>query len=299
MVDQALKTALGAAKDYAAWLPVLEDFLARHSLFYGHGTDNSADEAYWLVAALLDWDRAAFERLPQPALTDKAARIATERVAERVPLAYLLGEAWFAGLRFEVSRSVLIPRSPLAELIERGLEPWCRPVPGDRLLDIGTGSGCIAIALAHYVPDTRVDATELSPAAAALARANVARHGLVDRVQVHEADLFPSDSGKYRVIISNPPYVPAAELAALPAEYRHEPSMALKAGVDGLDDVRRILAGSRSRLTEDGVLIVELGNAADTLMAALPGFSAIWVDFEHGGDGVFVATPQDLFNAGF
>jgi ribosomal protein L3 glutamine methyltransferase len=290
----ALERALRAAGDAEGWLAALAAYFAAQSLHYGHGTDNAEDEAFWLIRHLQDWDDAAWTRPPDPVLVPRIVALATARVRERRPLAYLLGEAWFAGLRFEVDEHVLVPRSPLAELIERGFAPWCELAPGDRVLDIGTGSGCLAIAVAHYCPAARVDATDNSPEALALAARNVARHGLADRVHLIEADLYPSDGARYRVIISNPPYVPDAHVATLPPEYRHEPLAALAGGPEGLDAVARLLAGAAAHLATDGVLIVEVGVAAKAFSAAWPTLPVVWLEFERGGEGVFVVGARDL-----
>ena len=180
---------------------------------FGHGTDNAGDEAFWLLRHLQEWRDVDWSAPPAPAVLGAALEIAARRVAERKPLAYLLGEAWFADLRFTVDERVLVPRSPLAETIERGFAPWCALRPGDRVLDIGTGSGCLAIAAAHYSPEALVDATDVSADALAVAALNVARHGVGARVRLYEADLFPPTRTRYRVIMSNPPYVSDAEMA--------------------------------------------------------------------------------------
>jgi ribosomal protein L3 glutamine methyltransferase len=211
-----------------------------------------------------------------------------------MPLAYLLGSAWFAGLDFEVTPAVLIPRSPLAETVERRFAPWCRLDDGDRILEIGAGSGCIAIAAAVYHPGLTVDATDIDPGALELAQRNARRHAVAERVRFIEADLFPSDDRRYSVIIANPPYVPTRDVLALPAEYRHEPAAALDGGADGLDVVRRILAGAGARLTNGGVLIVEVGQSADTLIEAYPRVPWTWLTFERGGEGVFLLTADEL-----
>lgn len=319
-----LKGAMNRAATRADWVALVAAYFAAHDLVYGHGTDCAEDEAWWLVwqlsgqpadlAALpaatgVDFGAATGVDLgaataPDPALADRVATLAARRARERIPLAYLLGSAWFAGLEFAVSPATLIPRSPFAELIETGFAPWVELADGDRVLEIGTGSGCIAIAAALHLPGLSVDATEIDPAALALARANLERHAgaeragadrpLADRVRFIEADLYPREAARYRAIISNPPYVPTAEVAALPPEYGHEPAAALDGGADGLDTVRRILAGARERLTDDGVLIVEVGLAADALMAAYPRVPWTWIGFEHGGDGVFVLTADEL-----
>jgi ribosomal protein L3 glutamine methyltransferase len=206
----------------------------------------------------------------------------------------LLNEAWFADLKFYVDERVLVPRSPLAEVVERGFEPWCALRAGDRVLDIGTGSGCIAIAAAHYSPGVEVHATDISAAALAVAARNVERHGMNDRVRLIEADLFPALDARYRVIVSNPPYVPEAEIAALPPEYRHEPVMGLASGPDGFAAAERILRGASERLTADGVLFLELGAGADAFAAAHRGLPLIAIEFARGGDGVLVTTAADL-----
>ncbi|HEX5420458.1 MAG TPA: HemK family protein methyltransferase, partial [Gammaproteobacteria bacterium] len=185
-------------------------------------------------------------------------------------------------------------RSPLAELIERRFAPWVELEPGDRVLDVGTGSACLAVAIAHYCPGIEVDATDASPAALAVAARNVERHGFGGRIFLHEADLFPGGGGRYRVIISNPPYLPAAAVASLPAEYRAEPELALVGGPAGIEPVERLLLGARSRLAPRGVLIVEVGAEAEQLMERHPRFPAVWLEFERGGEGVFMLTAEQL-----
>ena len=298
MESDEFERAVQAAATHAECVRAVAGFFASWPLHFGHGTDNPEDEAYWLVAALLDWDEASWQQPPAQALRDRAVALARERVHSRVPLAYLLGEAWFAGLRFEVDRSVLVPRSPLAEIIEQAFAPWVEVAPGDTVLEIGTGSGCIAIAIACHCPGVRVDATDLSAEALALARRNARRHGVFDRVRFLEADLFPGGEARYRVIISNPPYVPESRLAELPAEYSHEPVLGLAGGADGLDVVRRIIGRARARLEPRGALIVEVGESQRAFEAAYPELPAVWVEFERGGSGVFVLTYEDLEEAG-
>jgi len=291
---EALKAALASAGSYAEWIDRLAACFTEHALAFGHGTENASDEAYWLVLHLLQWRDVPLECAPDRALLSELIELARRRVEERIPMAYLLGEAWFAGLRFKVDPRVLIPRSPLAEVVEAQFSPWVALEPGERILDIGTGSGCIAIAAAVYCPQCRVDATDISAEALAVAAENVALHRLEDRVRLFESDLFPRAPDRYRVIISNPPYVPAAEVGALPREYGHEPGLALAGGPSGLDPARRILAEAGAHLEPNGILIVEVGNEAEALAAEYPRLPLTWIEFERGGGGVFVVSADEL-----
>jgi len=266
---------------------------------FGHGTDNAWDEARWLVLGALhlpfdspDWVLDA--RLGAPE-REQLARLLRRRIAERMPTAYLLGEAWFAGLRFRVDPAVLIPRSPIAELIASGCEPWLDGREPLRILDLCCGSGCIGIAAALAWPRAQVDLADVSPAALVLAHANVALHGVGERVRVVESDLFAALAGEaYDLILSNPPYVDAADLAALPAEFLHEPRLGLAAGDDGLDIARRIIAEAPGHLGSAGLLVMEVGNSADALEAAFPDLPFLWPDFTHGGHGVALIHAGEL-----
>ncbi len=262
-------------------------------LFFGHGTERSIDEACWMMAHQLDlspdFDEAMFE--VRIADEDRHAldALLARRIETRQPLAYLLGEAWFAGLRFRVTPDTLVPRSPLAELIVDGLQPWMdlgRPL---RVLEVGTGSGCIAGALAWHWPALIVDASDISGAALEVAAGNLRSIGVGDRVRVLESDVYDAiGESRYDLIVSNPPYVPQASMTDLPDEYRHEPADALVAGRDGLDIVRRLIAGAPDHLEPGGLLLVEVGEAAPMAEQLLADTDAIWLEFQHGGEGVFL-----------
>jgi ribosomal protein L3 glutamine methyltransferase len=262
-------------------------------LFFGHGTDNAFDEACWMASSVFglapDFGEMEAARVVNEEEQYRFKRLLADRIQTRRPLAYLLGQAWFAGLPFTVNESVLVPRSPLAEVILEGFAPWVEPEEVCRVVDVGTGSGCLAIAMAHYWPQVEVDAVDVSRDALALAARNAERHGVADRVQVIESDLLDNLDGKrYDVILANPPYVPTASMKKLPQEYRWEPKLGLEAGEDGLDLVRRLLDTAADHLEEGGVMVLEVGEAAEALDNLLLefGIEFTWLDFEHGGDGV-------------
>jgi ribosomal protein L3 glutamine methyltransferase len=273
--------------------------LARARLHYGHGTDNAADDAAALVFHALglahDSAPASYRRAVSPREAAAAARLVERRIRERVPSAYLTGVTWFAGHEIRVTPDVLVPRSAIAELCRRGFEPWARAGRVRRVLDIGTGSGCIAIAAAHALPRAQVDATDVSPGALALARANVRRHRLGRRVHVRRADVYAGlPARRYDIVVSNPPYVPAAEMRRLPREHRAEPRLGLAAAAGGLAVIARILAGARARLAPDGILIVECGNTAARVRRRWPGLPFTWLEFERGDGGVFLLHASEL-----
>ena len=267
-------------------------------LFFGHGTDNAWDEALSLVCGYLGlpWDKLEWVLAGRLTAVERKdlARLIDRRIAERIPVPYLIGEAWFAGFRFLVEPGVLIPRSPIAELIDKGFEPWLSRDPA-RVLDLATGSGCIGIACALMFPEARVTLSDIDPRALDLAARNVTLHSVDDRVSVLQSDLFEDiPGGSFDLIVANPPYVDAEDLSTMPAEYRHEPLPALAAGSDGLDLVRRILTGARDYLSADGVLVVEVGNSAGALVEAFPTLPFVWPDFNFGGHGVFILDQAGL-----
>jgi ribosomal protein L3 glutamine methyltransferase len=271
----------------------------RAGLAYGHGTGNAVDEAAALVfhALGLDHDEAesAYGRHPEAAAVARVLDLFRERIERRVPAAYLMRRMWFAGLEFEVDERVIVPRSPFAELALARFEPWVEPGRVRRVLDIGTGSGCIAVACALAFPQARVDAVDISNDALAVAARNVAKHGVGDRVRLLQGDCFGPVAGeRYDLVVANPPYVSDEEMAALPREYLHEPDLALRAGPDGLDVVRRILAGAPAHLAQDGVLIVEVGDSEARVNQAFPRLPFVWLEFEHGGGGVFLLRRRDF-----
>lgn len=272
--------------------------LAAAGVHFGHGTDNAEDEAAFLVLHALglpfELSRADYETPRSPAECARVEALIEARIARRVPAAYLTGRMWFCGHEFAVDERVLVPRSPLAELIERRFTPWLAGRAPRRILDIGTGSGCIAIATALTFPRARVDATDVSAAALAVAAVNCARHAVSDRVTLHEVDLLPATPGRYDLIVSNPPYVPLARHAELPAEYRHEPRLALVADADGCALAERILTLAPGLLAPRGLLVVEVGESWPTLAARHPRLPFTWVDFERGGEGVFVLSREEL-----
>jgi ribosomal protein L3 glutamine methyltransferase len=268
-------------------------------LFFGHGTDNALDEALALVLHALhlkhDLPTDYLDARITTAESEAVAELFAQRLDRRIPAAYLIGEARFAGLDFHVDENVLIPRSPIAELIEEGFAPWLDAVQVTSVLDLCCGSGCIGIACAYAFPAALVDLADISPAALDVATRNIERHQLEDRVRALRADVYEGlDGERYELIVSNPPYVSASEMRGLPAEYRHEPELALQAGDDGLDVVARILAGGAEYLSPGGIMVVEVGSSAEQLIARYPDVPFLWLDFQRGGDGVFLLTAEQL-----
>lgn len=269
-------------------------------IYFGHGTDNPWDEAVLLVMRSLQLpleDNTIF--LDARLVRDERQRIlerVDRRIHERIPVAYLVGEAWFMGMPFKVDERVLVPRSPLAELIQTGLQPWLGDHPVERLLDLCTGSGCIGIAAATVFEDAEVDLADISGDALEVAEQNIGFHELTHRVRTVESDLFDGIEGRYDVILSNPPYVDEEDLSDMPKEFHHEPELGLAAGTDGLDIARRILADAADHLNPGGLLIVEVGNSWLALEEAYPELPFTWIEFQQGGEGVFLLTAEDLNN---
>ncbi|MGN6738606.1 50S ribosomal protein L3 N(5)-glutamine methyltransferase [Dyella sp.] len=268
-------------------------------LTFGHSHDNPIDEATHLVLAALhlppDLPSAYGTGKLVADERERVLALIERRVSERIPVAYLVGETWFAGLKFKSDRRALVPRSPIAELIESGFAPWLDHRHVERALDVCTGSGCIGIAMAEYNPDWQVDIVDISPEALSLARENIVFQHVEDRVEAIESDLFAGVQGRrYDLIVSNPPYVTEDEYAAMPGEYLHEPKLGLTSGEDGLDLCLRMLDEAADYLTEDGLLIVEVGESERALNALLPKVPFVWIEFKVGAMGVFALERRDL-----
>ncbi len=282
------------------WLRFAVSRFNEAQLFFGHGTDNAYDEAVWLILHGLHLPLDRLEPFLDASLTDEEkaalAALLKRRIAERIPAAYLTHEAWLAGERFYVDERVIVPRSFIAHLLGDQLAPWVEDAEGvEEVLDLCTGSGCLAILAAQAFPHAHVDAVDLSADALDVARRNIAAHGLEDRVTPVQSNMFEALGGRrYDLIISNPPYVNAASVAALPPEYRHEPTLALGSGEDGLDATRVILTQAAKHLKRGGLLVVEIGHNRAALEAAFPDLPFVWLDTEGPGEYVFCLRREDL-----
>jgi len=286
-------------KTVRGWLRFAVTRFNEAGLSFGHGTTNARDEAAYLILHTLKLPLDRLDPFLDKTLSaeeiEAVSRMLRRRVEQRVPAAYLTNEAWLGDFRFYVDERVIVPRSYIAEMLRDELSPWVKdPESAGAALDLCTGSGCLAILLAQTFPNARVDATELSPDALEVASRNVSDYGFEERIRLVRGDLFAGLTGPYQLIVSNPPYVNADSMAALPPEYRAEPQMALAGGQDGLDIVRRILSGAGAALDRDGLLVVEIGHNRETLERAFPRLSFTWLETS-GGDGfVFLLTGAQL-----
>lgn len=292
--DQA-RDQLSTIRDFLRW--AASEFIAA-KLFYGHGTDNPWDEAEQLVLHAIHLAPPLGDEWLDARLTyserERVIANIQRRISERIPAAYITGQAWFAGLPYVVDERVLVPRSPIAELIGKRFSPWLVNEPR-QILDLCTGSGCIGIACAYAFPDAEVQLSDISYDALAVAEENIHQHGMTERVFAMQSDLFENLLGqRFDLIVSNPPYVDAEDMASLPDEFHAEPELGLASGDDGLDFTRRLLKDAADFLTEEGLLVVEVGNSWPALEEAYPTLPFTWVEFERGGHGVFVLTAQDL-----
>ena len=269
-------------------------------LFFGHGSDNAWDEAITLVMFAIHLPVSFNQQVLSYQLVEEEKQtilsLIDQRINEGIPAAYITNQVYFANLPFYVDERVLVPRSPIAELITKRFTPYINALtPPSRILDLCTGSGCIAIACAIAFPDSDVDAVDLSIDALNVAQINIENHGLNEQVIPIHSDLFSGvEDLTYDLIVTNPPYVDHQDMASLPLEYSHEPEMGLGSGVDGLDIVRQILAKSAQHLNDNGILICEVGNSQIHVEALYPHVPFIWINFEHGGHGVFMLTKAQL-----
>lgn len=269
-------------------------------LAFGHGSTNAYDEAAYLILHTLHLPLDTLDPFLDARLLDKeieaVLHVIERRASERVPAAYITHEAWMHGLHFYVDERVIVPRSFIGELLEDGLQPYVAdPDEVGAVLELCTGSGCLAILAAQAFPNADIDAVDISADALEVARINVARYELDDRIALFQGDLFaPRPERRYNVIITNPPYVNSESMQALPAEYKHEPQLALAGGADGMDIVRRIVAEARNWLTDDGVLVVEIGNERANVEAAFGGLDLVWLSTSGGDDNVFLIQADDL-----
>lgn len=291
-----LTTELKTIRDMIRW--AISRF-NEAGLYYGHGTESSLDEAFALILHTLHLPPDTSPTMLDARITtqerDELDKIIQRRVTDRVPVPYLTKEAWFCNMPFYVDERVLIPRSPIAELIESEFQPWIDTDKVENILDLCTGSACIAIACALAFPDAVVDAGDISTDALAVAKINTLRHNVEENVHLYQSDLFQTlPKKKYDIIVSNPPYVDAADMTALPKEYHHEPALALAAGHDGLDLAIKILRVANDYLTPHGILIVEVGNSEVALAERFTEVPFTWLEFQRGGGGVFLLTAQQV-----
>jgi len=279
----------------AGLIETCADAMTSAGVVFGHGTDNAWDEATALVLSVADLadDEQNLDVVLTAETVAEIEGLLRRRIDERQPLAYLLGRWWFAGHEFLMRPGVVVPRSPIGELLAGRMQPWLTRPP-ELILDLCSGSGCIGISAALTWTDAEVDLVELDTSAAELARENVRRHGLEGRVRVYEGSLYEPlpDGVRFDLILSNPPYVDSADMTTLPAEFRQEPALGLAGGEDGLELVRKILDQRGDWLTGEGVLVCEVGMSAAALVRSYPDLPFIWPEFEQGGEGVFILLPD-------
>lgn len=297
----AISTSLHTLLDFFRWSVTQMNM---HSVYFGHGTDNSEDETMLILSDTLHLPYPIKSEYFQARLTeeekDRLFNLLYRRIHEKIPVPYLIHKSWFSGLEFYVDERVLIPRSPIAELIERQFSPWIDAQEVHNILDLCTGSACIAIACAYAFPEASIDAVDLSEDALVVAEENVKRHERKTQVTLWQSDLFKElpPEKRYDIIVSNPPYVSQDEFSSLPKEYHHEPAMALltrENSPDGLEIVEQILYQAKKYLNPNGILIVEVGNAEQALIEKHPEIPFLWLDFEHGGTGIFLLTAEQLY----
>lgn len=296
MEKQLITKQLLTLRDYIRWGS--SEFL-RNNLSFGHGFETALDEAVYLVLYALnlpwDWPRDYFDSRLTEKEREHVHAVLMQRIKTRQPAAYISNQAWFCGLPFYVDERVLVPRSPIAELIEQRFHPWVAPETVHSILDLCTGSGCIAIASQYAFPEAEVSASDISLDALEVARTNIGQHDLEGQLTLYQSDLFDRiPEQQFDLIVSNPPYVDAEDMDALSDEFKAEPGLGLAAGDDGLDIVDRILQQAPRYLSDDGVLIVEVGNSKVAMMQKYPHLPLMWVEFERGGDGVFCISARDL-----
>lgn len=284
------------------WLRFTVSRYEEAGIFFGHGTDNAYDEAVWLIMSALHLPHDTLNNFLDAVITEAErkhlAHLIERRITERTPTAYLLREAWLKGYKFYVDERVIVPRSFIAELLEDGLSPWIEfPEMVESAADICTGSGCLGVLLADAFPNAEIDVVDISPDAIAVCNINIANYALEDRVHAVESDMFAALAGKtYDLIISNPPYVDAPSMAALPQEYRNEPQLALGSGTAGLDHTHTLLREAASHLNDGGLLVVEIGHNRHALLEAYPELPFTWLEVEAGNEFVFLLTKEQLQN---
>lgn len=301
MVKKSLKNGVPKLETLADFVNFAVRQFSHNKIYFGHGTDNAWDEAVYLILHALclpvDIEQVVLKKKLTACEKKAVLKIIASRIKKRVPAPYLTAEAWFAGLPFYIDKRALIPRSPLAELIAKHFLPWVNPRKILRILDIGTGSGCIAISCSYAFPRAKIDAIDVSAAALKIAAINCSRHKVTKKVRLLKSDLFAKLKGQtYDIIISNPPYVGKEEMRLLPPEYYHEPKLALLAGCGGDEIIKRIIKDAANYLSPQGILVVEVGNSAPLIMQKYPQVPFVWLEFAHGEGEVFLLTREQLLD---